>query len=190
MSHEAEEAEEAGEAEVAINQAITAFEERYGYDATYMRYMHTHTPATYKSFSVLSELVKMRQAAPVTACYAAKLVGAMAEDCGPCLQLTVDMAREDGMTSEEITAVLTHQAEAMKADTRLGFEFAHAVLNRASDLEHLREQVRLTWGEAGVVDLTIAVQIGRVFPMMKAGLGFDQACQQIVVNDCTVDMVK
>ncbi|MEM1229272.1 MAG: hypothetical protein AAGI15_01955 [Pseudomonadota bacterium] len=173
-----------------VEQALDAFEAHYDYDATYMRHMNTHAPATFEKFSVLSELVQMRQAAPPNASYAAKLVGAMTEDCGPCVQLTVAMAQEGGVSAESIAAVLTRNVEAMDPETQLGYAFATAVVERATTREVLREQVRARWGDAGVVDLSIAVQIGRVFPMMKTALGFDLSCQRVSVGERIIEMAR
>ena len=47
-----------------------------------------------------------REVIPVEASFSAKLTGAMAEDCGPCTQLCVDMALEAGMSKDQIEAVL------------------------------------------------------------------------------------
>ncbi len=173
-----------------VEQALDAFETHYDYDAAYMRYMHTHAPATFEKFSVLSELVQMRQAAPPSASYAAKLVGALTEDCGPCVQLNVAMAQEGGVSAETISAVLTGDRDAMDPETQLGYDFATAVVVRAPSRTALREQVQERWGEAGVVDLSIAVQIGRVFPMMKTALGFDLSCQRVTVGEAVIEVTR
>ena len=73
---------------------INRFSGRYNYDATYLREMLTVSPTAFFRFAALSHLARHREAAPVEAYYAAKLVGALFEDCGPCAQLVVEMARE------------------------------------------------------------------------------------------------
>ena len=61
-----------------------------------------------------------REVVPVEASFAAKIVGAMAEDCGPCTQLVVDMALEAGMPKDQIEAVLRRDPRAMNDATALG----------------------------------------------------------------------
>ncbi len=163
--------------------ALMAFGARYDYDVSYMDHMLRLSPAAFFKFAGVTRLAQHRAAAPVEAVYAAKLVGALAEDCGPCVQLVVDMARETGMAEGQIEAVLTRRTEAMAWDVALGFHFADAVVRRAPEAEGAREAVRRRWGGAGVIDLVLAVQIGRVFPMVKAGLGFAETCQQVSLGD-------
>ena len=65
--------------------------------------------------------------------FAAKITGAMAEDCGACTQLTVDMALEAGMAKDQIEAVLRRDLRAMTPATALGFQFADAIVRHATD---------------------------------------------------------
>lgn len=170
--------------------ALKAFATRYGYDVSYMEHMINVAPAAFHAFAGLPKLTEHRAAAPIDAVYAAKLVGALAEDCGPCVQLVVRMAQDAGMSPTHIEAVLTRNRAAMNIDTVLGFRFADALVRRAPELDDAREVVRTQWGEVGVIDLTLATQVGRVFPMVKAGLGFAKSCQQIHIDDHDVDVVK
>ena len=57
-----------------------------------------------------------REVVPVEASFAAKITGALAEDCGPCTQLVVDMALEAGMAKDQIEAVLRRDPRAMNDD--------------------------------------------------------------------------
>jgi alkylhydroperoxidase family enzyme len=144
---------------------------RYGYDTSYLDMMRKQSPSAFFKFAPLMKAAGHREVAPVDASFAAKLVGALAEDCGPCTQLVVDMALEAGMAKDQIEAVLRRDPGAMNSTTLLGFRFADAVVRRSQDDEH-REAVRARWGEKGVIDLTLALQMGRMFPMVKAGLGY------------------
>ena len=132
-----------------------------------------------------------REVVPVEASFAAKIVGALAEDCGPCTQLVVDMALEAGMPKDQIEAVLRRDLRAMTATTsRLAFRFADAVVRRSADDEDYRDAVRAQWGEKGVIDLTMALQMGRMFPMVKAALGYAKECRRVTVDGHNVDVIK
>ncbi len=170
--------------------ALAAFGKRYDYDVGYMEHMLTVSPAAFFKFGGLTKVAQHREAAPKEAFYAAKLVGALGEDCGPCVQLNVNMAVEAGVSATCIEAVLTRNLAAMDVDTLLGFRFADALVRRAPEEDEAREVVRLQWGDAGVLDLALATQIGRVFPMVKAGLGFAKTCQRVQLDAHDVDIVK
>ena len=169
---------------------IKSFGKRYGYDVDYMLHMLETAPEVMGPYNALSRLSGYRKTVPVEAHMAAKLRGVLFEDCGPCVQLTVDMAREAGMAAGQIEAVLTGDEAAMSADTALGHRFASAVTARTADEEAARDAVRSAYGGAGVIELSLAAQVVRVFPMIKAGLGYGQSCSRIDVGGRKVSVVK
>jgi len=61
----------------------------------------------------------------------------------------------------------------MNSETFLGFRFADAVYAPIRPTTtNFANAVRARWGDKGVIDLTMALQMGRMFPMVKAGLGY------------------
>jgi hypothetical protein len=170
---------------------LRAFAKRYGYDVSYLLMMLNCSPAAFFKFALVMKAAAHREAVPIDASFAAKLVGALAEDCGPCTQLVVDMALEAGMPRDQIEAVLRRDPRAMNEATTLGFRFADAVVRRAVEAEdEFRDAVRAQWGQKGVIDLTLALQMGRMFPMVKAGLGYAKECRRVAVGGNNVDVVK
>jgi hypothetical protein len=169
---------------------LRAFAKRYGYDVSYLEMMLNCSPSAFFKFAPLVKAAAHREAAPTDASFAAKIVGALAEDCGPCTQLVVDMALEAGMPKDQIEAVLRRDVRAMNEATTLGFRFADAVVRRSSEDDEFRDAVRAQWGPKGVIDLTLALQMGRMFPMVKAGLGYARECRRVAVGGNNVDVVK
>ena len=170
--------------------SLRAFARRYGYDVSYLQMMLDQSPVAFFKFAPVMKAAAHREAAPIEASFAAKIVGALAEDCGPCTQLVVDMALEAGMAKDQIESVLRRDPRAMSDTTRLAFKFADAVVRRSADDEEFRDAVRAQWGEKGVIDLTLALQLGRMFPMVKAGLGYAKECRRVTVDGNNVDVVK
>jgi hypothetical protein len=169
---------------------LRAFAKRYGYDVSYLLMMLNQSPAAFFKFAPLMKAAAHREAVPIDASFAAKMVGALAEDCGPCTQLVVDMALEAGMPRDQIEAVLRRDPRAMNEATTLGFRFADAVVRKATEDDEFRDAVRAQWGQKGVIDLTLALQMGRMFPMVKAGLGYARECRRVTVDGHNVDVVK
>jgi hypothetical protein len=169
---------------------LRKFAKRYGYDVSYLEMMLNESPAAFFKFAPVMKATRHREVVPVEASYAAKIVGALAEDCGPCTQLVVDMALEAGMARDQIEAVLRREPRAMNDATTLGFRFADAIVRRSGDDDEFRDAVRAQWGEKGVIDLTLALQMGRIFPMVKAGLGYAKECRRVTVDGHNVDVVK
>jgi hypothetical protein len=163
---------------------------RYDYDVSYMLHMLDHSPRAFSRFARLFPLAQHRERAPRDAVIAAKLLGAMFEDCGPCTQLVVNFAKEQRVDPSQVEAVLRRDTTVMNEDVALAFRFADAVLNRTLDEDDARDAVRTKWGEKGVIDLTLSLQIGRIFPMVKAGLGYAKECRRVEVAGRPVDVVK
>ncbi len=170
-------------------EAIKTFAAYYDYDVSYMEQMLSVSPSAYEKFAAITALSQHCEAAPVSADYAAKLVGVLTEDCGPCVQLVVRMARDAGMAADQIAAVLTADESSMSKETGLGYRFATAVVARSDERDLARAAVVDAWGEKAVIDLTFAVQVVRVFPMVKAGLGYDKTCQRVDVEGRPVEVV-
>lgn len=172
------------------HRALDRFSKQFDYDVGYMRAILNASPRAFMRLYELTKGASHCEAAPKQAYYAAKLVGAMAEDCGPCTQLVVNMASAAAAPADQIEAVLTRNLDAMTASTALGFRFAEAIVHRLGHEDEVRDAVRAQWGEKGLIDLTYALQIGRVFPMIKAGLGYARECRRVTVGARPVTVVK
>jgi hypothetical protein len=169
---------------------LRAANRRYGYDTSYLETMLAASPSAFFKFASLNKAANHREVVPVDASFTAKISGAMAEDCGPCTQLVVDMALEAGMANNQIEAVLRRDTRAMNEATVLAFRFADAIVRRSANDDEYRDAVRAQWGEKGVVDLTMALQMSRMFPMVKAALGFARECRRVTVDGHNVDVIK
>ena len=169
---------------------INRFGDHYQYNVDYLHFMLETSPAAFFKFSKFMTLSRHGESASVSALFTARIVGAVSEDCGPCVQLNVNIAREAGVAAEDIAAVLRRDKTVMSPDVRVAFDFADAILRRAGDDDGPREKVRARWGDKGVIDLTIALQASRFYPMVKSGLGFAKTCQRVDVGGAGVDVVK
>jgi len=162
---------------------------RYDYDVSYQLYLLAQAPKAYWKFARLSAVARHRESAPSEAVLTVSLLGAMAEDCGPCTQLIAQMAQERGMASDLIEAVLTHNTVAMTPSIALAYRYGEAVLGRAA-AEDLREEVRARWGEKGVIDLALAMLAGRLFPIAKSALGYDRQCRYVSIEGRSIKVAK
>jgi hypothetical protein len=169
---------------------LRGFAKRYGYDTSYAEAMLDQAPSAFFKLAPLMKAADHREAVPVETSFAAKLTGALAEDCGPCTQLCVDMALEAGMAKDQIEAVLRRNVKAMTPAVALGFQFADAIVRRSVEDDTFREAVRARWGDKGVIDLAMGLQMGRLFPMMKLALGYAKECRRVSVDGHQVDVIK
>ena len=99
---------------------IGRFERTWNYDAGYMRFIANAAPVTFLKFSFITTAAD-RTAAPAAALAAAGIVATIAEDCGPCTQISADMAARSGVQPEVLRAILAGDESAMGADAALAW---------------------------------------------------------------------
>jgi len=160
---------------------IDGFERQWGYDASYMRRVLAASPATLLKFSFVVGVVD-RKAAPGAAIAAAGIAGTLAEDCGPCTQISVDMAAAGGVPPAVLRAILAGDEAAMGEDAALAWRFARASLARDMDAaDPLRDEIVRRWGDKGLVAVSMAITTARMYPTLKYALGYGKACSKVVV---------
>jgi len=166
-----------------IRRRLDAFERTFDYDASYMREMLDTSFTGFRRFAPLAKMAAHREDVPLDAWYAAKIAALLAEDCGPCTQLVVNMAERDGVSAPVLRGILAGDEKAMGADALLGLRFAHAVLAHDPEADTLRERIARRWSDQAVLSLALAIAGARVFPTVKYALGHGKACTRVRVGE-------
>lgn len=169
-----------------VQTALRRFDRRYDYDSSYLLELYDASPGAFRRFARLTAAASYRRKAPAGAYFAAKITAAMAEDCGPCAQLAVDMAAEAGVPTDQIRATIDADETAMSDEVGLGHRFARAVLPSEPTGEDPHAEIRDRWGDGALAELALCVTSARMFPQMKRGLGRAQSCARLRVGDATL----
>ena len=160
---------------------LDRFERQWGYDASYMRYLLAAAPVSFAKFSLLPGLADKR-AAPAEALAAAGIAGTLAEDCGPCTQISVDLAAAGGVKPDVLRAILAGDEAAMGETAALAWRFARASLARdMAACDPLRDEIVRRWGDAGLAAIALSLTTARMYPTLKYALGYGKACSKVVV---------
>ncbi len=165
-----------------LSHIIDRFERTWSYDASYMRHILRAAPVSFLKFSMITGLVD-RKAAPAAALAAAGIVGTLLEDCGPCTQISTDIAAAGGVPAPVLRAILKGDEVGMGEDAALAWRFARASLAR--DLEAtdpLREEIVRRWGDRALVALAMQLTTARMYPTLKYALGYGKACSKVRVE--------
>jgi hypothetical protein len=163
-----------------LNSTIRRMEKQWRYDAGYMRFLTDVSPWTSLKFGVVTSLVSRRDA-PAEALAAAGLTGTLAEDCGPCTQIGLDMAAASGVSPAVLRAILAGDRAGMGETAGLAYDFARAVLAHDLEADTLRETIVERWGEKALVALAMSITTARMYPTLKYGLGYGKACTKVTV---------
>ncbi len=165
----------------ALSRWLDGFEKTFNYDASYMRHVLRVSPASLMKFAIGTRALDVK-AAPAEALIAAGLVGTLAEDCGPCVQVGVDIATAQGVDPAVLRAIIAGDEAAMGETAALGYRFARASLARDMEAtDPLRDEIVRRWGDKALVAISLALVASRMYPTLKYALGYGKSCSRVVV---------
>jgi hypothetical protein len=173
-----------------LRRQIAAFERTWNYDASYIHEMIDADPRAAMAFGKVIGMSQYRKDIPAAAHFAAGIVAVMAEDCGPCTQLTIDMAQRQGVEPEILRAIVARDLAAMPYEVALAVRFAEKTLQHAPAADDLREEVLRLWGRRGLVSLVFAITSARLFPTVKYALGHGHACTRLTIGGETRPVLR
>ena len=164
-----------------IRSRIAKYERSTGYDASYLKEVLDADLGAFLKFARLQGVSDYRRDVPADVWFAAKIVGAMSEDCGPCTQLVVTLAERAGVAPATLRAIVSKDDDALPANVRLGVRFTRAAIAHAPEADDLRDEIVKTWGPRGLVSLAFALVTARMYPTLKYAMGHGKACQRVLV---------
>lgn len=162
-----------------LNRAARAFGRRYAYDTQYLMDINAASASAGARISCLPLLSQYRGPKGAEDLWAGALFASTEEgDCGPCLQLVVDMAIDAGVNAAELLACRegrSHEA----GEVGLGYRFARAAIKGDLEADDLRRDIERKRGKKAVIAASFAASSGRVYPVLKRALGHGKACETI-----------
>jgi hypothetical protein len=173
-----------------LSRWISKFERTWNYDASYLRDVLDADPRALMAFGKVAALSNYRKDVPPAVYCAAGIVGTMTEDCGPCTQLVIDMAQRNGVDPAILRAIVARDFTAMPFDVALAARFAEASLAHAPEADDLREEVVSRFGKRGLVSLSFAMTVSRLYPTLKYALGHGRACTRVTVGGETRPVLR
>jgi hypothetical protein len=173
-----------------LRRQIAGFERTWNYDASYIREIIDADPQAMLAFGKVRGLSRYRKDVPPAAYWAAGLIAVMAEDCGPCTQLGIDMAQREGVDPAIPRAIVARDYVAMPEAVALAARFTEASLSHAPEADDLREEVLRRWGKRGLISLAFAMLSARMYPTLKYALGHGQACTRLVIGGETRPVLR
>lgn len=151
-------------------------------DMSYAYHLRDVAPSWLWRFSMIKVVEGQRKLTPAGVYHAAAMAAAMVEDCGPCVQIHVNLALKDKVPGDVLRALAARQLDSVPADVALGFRYGEAVAQGVM-ADEMREQIRAKWGERGLIELAFTIATARFYPGLKRGLGFAHTCERVVVED-------
>jgi len=173
-----------------LRRQIAAYQRTWNYDTSYIQEIVDADPRAVWAFSKVMGFTQYRKDVSPAVYYAAKIIGTMAEDCGPCTQLAVDMAARAGVDAAVLRAIVAGDIAAMPDDVALAVRFTRATLQHDWEADALREELIHRWGKRGLISLAFAITAARLFPTLKYALGHGRACMRVTVGGETRSVLR
>jgi len=163
-----------------VQMMLDRVEKQLGAPVDESRYMAEHSLRALYAFSKVRDFADFRRVLPADVYYVAKIAAYRQEDCGSCLQIAVNQAREHQVQRGVIQAAVDRRLDALSPELRLVFRFAEAQANRDDDPE-ARQQIIRRYGDQGLIEIGLAITSARMFPTLKRALGFSISCSRVKV---------
>ncbi|GAB5500481.1 MAG: hypothetical protein PsegKO_27920 [Pseudohongiellaceae bacterium] len=160
---------------------LAGFAKKHDYDVKYLENMAAVSPGAFYRYLLTAPLAAYRKQVPGRVYFSARMIATKHIDCGPCLRLVINTAREAGVDASLLRAVLTDNVTVIPDDVALGINYANAVMTKdAVRIVELNKQITQRWGEAALTDLALAVAFAAFFPTLRRGLGHAQSCESVI----------
>lgn len=189
-----------------LHKRLDAEEKDLGASMDYLRFIADTSSSAFLRFAAIMPFANSRKVLPARARYVAQLVAVQCEDCGPCLQITVNLARKEGVGTDLIRSVLAGDSDHLPDDLAEVYAFGSAMAGPPSSPAHpdegssdvaggststdpihvdpatLRETMRSRYGDEGLVELAYAIASSRIPPTVKRVLGYAESCEMVSVR--------
>ena len=150
--------------------------------ADYIGRMGETSFSGFLKFLIFLPVAGHRRKAERSVAHAVRLVATQHEDCGPCVQVAVNAALDDGVEPGVVRAVLRRSHGELPSSVSLAVRFAEGVLANDGSDEQPRNEIEARLGGAVLTELSLAIATARVFPTIKRGMGFARSCSLVDIE--------
>src|SRR5262249_24388421 len=165
-----------------LQRQIAAFERTWNYDAGYIHEVINVDPRAMLAFGKPQAISSYRKGVPPAAYFAAGIVAATAEGCGPRAPLSIPIDQQARGAPAAVRATVTRDFKAMSGEAVLAVRFTEAPLRHAPEADELREEVVRHFVKRGLIALSFAMLAARMYPTLKYGLGYGRACTRLAIG--------
>ncbi|TAE50812.1 MAG: hypothetical protein EAZ89_11325 [Bacteroidetes bacterium] len=165
-----------------ISFIISQAERSIGVPMDYLRSIARGSRSAFWKFMLFMPLSGHRKRLPKELWHAARIVVTQHMDCGACVQITVNMALQEGLPAAWVRAVLNRNEATLSPEVKTAMDYADAVVKQ-DELAALplREALLKAYGEAGLVDLALGIAGAQVYPVTKRALGLAVSCSKVEI---------
>lgn len=157
-------------------------ESRLGVSLDYVRQIAGTDFGLLRRYNRVFGFLDPNRKVPAPAYHAARLRGALAADCGTCVEAEMNLARQAGLSGALIDQILAGRGPLITEPLGAVIALSDAVVARREDDAEARDAVRAAWGEAGLIELAFAMNGAALLPGIKRAMGYATSCNLDVLR--------
>jgi len=151
-------------------------EKRIGVDLEYAHVIAETDFGLMSRYGKIFGFLDPNKKVPVLAYHVARIRGAVAADCGACVEAEVNLAKASGIQTKIINALLIEDYSELSSEIAAVARLTDAVvLNRVDDPK-TRAEVQRAYGTAGLIELSYAMNGAALLPGIKRAMGYATQC--------------
>ncbi len=159
---------------------ITRAEKRLGVKLDYTRKIASVSFGLLMRYNHIFKFLDPNTKVTKQAYHVARIRGALATDCGTCVEAEINLAKNSGLDDALIESVLSggHLSDALSCVARL----TDATVRDRLDEPEARKLVVEHYGEEGLIELSYAMNGAALLPGIKRAMGY--------ATHCDVDLMR
>ena len=165
-----------------LRRRLDAEEKKLGESLEYLRHILDVSRGAFLRFASIMPFANSRKTLPKEAWFAAQVAATQHHDCGPCVQIVVNLAKEEGVDRKLLRAVLDNDTEALPPLVADVLRFSRSIVTASEDDAALRERLRSEFGERGLIEMAYAIASCAVPPTVKRTLGYATSCAAVSID--------
>lgn len=159
----------------ASRQSLQGFGRHYDYDVSYLEELLDSSPGAFLALEAAMPMGQYRQAVPLDLLFIAKIAAMRQQDCGPCTELGMKMAREAGISEAVIRGAL-HGGQGLDDEQLDVYHYAQGVAANEELDPGLLPRLQKRLGREVVAELAVNIVATRLYPTLKRALGHAKSC--------------
>lgn len=162
---------------------IRRAEQRIGVELDYTHKIAETDISLLRRYGRIFKFLDPNKAVPPTAYHVARLRGALAADCGTCVQAEINLAKTAQIPDGVISAVIGGDYSDLSAPVAAVARLADAVTLRREDDAAARDDIIDAYGDAGLIELSYAMNGAALLPGIKRAMGYATSCDIQVMRE-------
>ena len=158
------------------NYLIGRAEKRLGVELDYVRHIARAGTRLLMRYNRIFGAIDPNTKTPVLAYHTARIRGAIALDCGTCVEAEMALAQHAGIEDDVINHILLSRYNELPSEIRSVAKLADSVVGLREDNASARNNVVKAFGDAGLIELSIAMNGAAYLPGIKRAMGYATTC--------------